>query len=71
MTRDSSVRWRRGHLTAEALAVDLLESCRDHCQQRVESSRLRSLSLRRARGNHTDYFWELLRVTVRVNAGAT
>src|ERR1700677_4123894 len=25
----------------------------------------------RKRGNHTNYFWELLRVTVRVNAGAT
>jgi len=23
------------------------------------------------RGNHTNYSWELLRVTVRVNAGAT
>jgi len=32
---------------------------------------LRSLSLRGQRGNHTIYFCELLRATVRVNLGAT
>jgi DNA-binding transcriptional LysR family regulator len=37
---------------------------------RSESSHLRSLSLRGERGNHTIYFCELLRVTVRVNLGA-
>jgi hypothetical protein len=37
---------------------------------RVESSHLRSLSLRGERGNHTIYFCGLLRVTVRVNLGA-
>jgi hypothetical protein len=36
----------------------------------VESSHLRSLLLRVERGNHTIYFCELLRVTVRVNLGA-
>jgi hypothetical protein len=36
----------------------------------VESSHLRALSLRGERGNHTIYFCELLRVTVRVNLGA-
>jgi hypothetical protein len=39
-------------------------------QKRVESSHLRSFSLRREHGNHTIYFCELLRVTVRVNLGA-
>jgi hypothetical protein len=36
----------------------------DYWQQRVESSHLRSLSLRGERGNHTIYSCELLRVTV-------
>jgi hypothetical protein len=36
----------------------------------VKSSHLRSLALRGERGNHTIYFWELLRVTVRVNLRA-
>jgi hypothetical protein len=35
-----------------------------------ESRHLRSLSLRVERGNHTIYFCELPRVTVRVNLGA-
>jgi hypothetical protein len=39
-------------------------------QQRVESSHPRSLAVRGERGNHTIYFCELLRVTVRVNLGA-
>ena len=36
----------------------------------VESSHIQSLRLRGERGNHTIYFCELLRVTVRVNPGA-
>jgi len=39
-------------------------------QVRVESSHLRSLPLRVVRENHTIYFCERLRVTVRVNLGA-
>jgi hypothetical protein len=34
------------------------------------SSHLRSLSLRGQRGSHTNCFWVLSRVTVRVNLGA-
>jgi hypothetical protein len=37
-------------------------------RQRVESSHRRSLSLRVERGNHSIYFCELLRVTVRLGA---
>jgi hypothetical protein len=36
----------------------------------VESSHLRSLSLRGERRNHTIYFCNLVHVTVRVNLGA-
>ena len=46
---------------------DSSRSCRTEW---VESSHLRSFALRGERGNHTIYFCELLRVTVRVNLGA-
>src|SRR6266481_1020831 len=46
------------------------EAARHHRRVWVESSHLRSLSHRGQRGNHTIYFCELLRVTVRVNLGA-
>ena len=46
------------------------EAAARQCLKGVESSHMRSLSLRGERGNHTIYSCELLRVTVRVNLGA-
>jgi len=68
---------RTGHLGGIALTLVKQKHCRDDLKRTiaaggfgVESSRLRSLSLRGERGNHTIYFCELPRVTVRVNLRA-
>jgi hypothetical protein len=53
-----------------AVRTKLPEAAVHDRQLGVESSHLRSLSLQGQRGNHTTYFCELLRVTVRVNLGA-
>jgi len=42
----------------ESLLVSLPRSSHSRERQGVESSHLRSLSLRGKRGNHTNYFWE-------------